>query len=638
VDGDVVTIVFAEPVDSYKVTLTTGQARAFTITVYGEGGNLPDIPDQPDVPDVPDVPDTPADSTLTISEAIALGTSHEHNTYTADKYYVTGEVVEYYNNYEKYGNMYIADDAGNRLLVYGLYSADGTVRYDAMDVKPVIGDTITVYGVIGQYNDKPQMKDGWLTAHVPAGGDTPDNPDQPDVPDVPDVPVDPAGSVTIDFCNGAERTAFTDETQVWEQNGIVVTNNRAGSSQPVGDYGGSGYAVRFYQNSSLNISYPDMVKLVFNCNDYKDTYPSALASSITTGTVSVDGTVVTVVLPETVDSFDIAAMSAQVRVDSIVIYVATPDVPDEPCAHEYDNACDAECNLCGETRTVGDHVWVNGACDICGIASPSKVTITSESATASYAKMGGKVSAKVTAEGDGLTYTWYIKNDGKTTYSKSSVETATYSTTMSDKAKNRRVYCIVTDQYGNEIKSKTFILRESVSITKEPATAAYAKKGAKVSVKITASGDGLKYAWYIKNDGKTTYSKSSVTSATYSTTMSSTSKGRRVYCIVTDKYGKKVQSKTFLLREAVSVVTQPKTVTVAKNKTAKVTVKASGDGLKYTWYVKNAGAKKYTKSSITKSTYSVKMTSKVNGRYIYCVVKDKYGKTVKTSTVRVKMK
>ena len=273
-----------------------------------------------------------------------------------------------------------------------------------------------------------------------------------------------------------------------------------------------------------------------------------------------------------------------------------------------------------------------------GYEGDSVVTITSESATASYAKMGGKVSAKVTATGDGLKYQWYIKNDGKTSYSKSSVTSATYSTTMSDKAKNRRVYCVVSDMYGNEVKSKTFILRESVSITKEPATAAYAKKGAKVSVKLTASGDGLKYQWYIKNDGKTSYSKSSVTSSTYSVTMSSKVKGRRLYCVVTDKYGKKVQSKTFILRESVSIVTQPKTVTVAKNKTAKVTVKASGDGLKYTWYIKNDGAKKYSKSSITKSSYSVTMTSKVKNRLVYCVVTDKYGKTVKSTTVRLKMK
>ena len=89
---------------------------------------------------------------------------------------------------------------------------------------------------------------------------------------------------------------------------------------------------------------------------------------------------------------------------------------------------------------------------------------------------------------------------------------------------------------------------------------------------------------------------------------------------------------------AASITTQPKTVTVAKNKTAKVTVKAAGDGLKYTWYVKNAGAKKFTKTTVKTAAYSVKMTSSVKNRQVYCVVTDKYGKTVKSNTVTLKMK
>ena len=45
--------------------------------------------------------------------------------------------------------------------------------------------------------------------------------------------------------------------------------------------------------------------------------------------------------------------------------VAPPVGPDEPdvCEHAYDNACDAECNLCGEIRGVPDHVYEN-ACDV----------------------------------------------------------------------------------------------------------------------------------------------------------------------------------------------------------------------------------------------------------------------------------
>lgn len=40
-----------------------------------------------------------------------------------------------------------------------------------------------------------------------------------------------------------------------------------------------------------------------------------------------------------------------------------------PCSHEYDNACDADCNICGETREVGDHVYDNAndaTCNACG--------------------------------------------------------------------------------------------------------------------------------------------------------------------------------------------------------------------------------------------------------------------------------
>jgi len=255
-----------------------------------------------------------------------------------------------------------------------------------------------------------------------------------------------------------------------------------------------------------------------------------------------------------------------------------------------------------------------------------------------YGKEGETVNVTVTAQGEGLTYQWYIQNAGSSTSSKSSVTSATYSVKLSSKTHNRRIYCIVKDKDGNELKTNTVQIYRQASITKEPSTVTYAQKGAKAKVKFTALGDELKYTWYVKNSGASKYSKSSVTSATYTVTMSDKVKGRRVYCVVTDKYGKTAQSKTTTLRESVSITTQPKTVTVKKNATAKVSVKASGDELKYSWYVKNSGASKYSKSSVTKSSYSVKMTTKVKNRLVYCVVTDKYGKTVKSSTVRLKMK
>ena len=78
----------------------------------------------------------------------------------------------------------------------------------------------------------------------------------------------------------------------------------------------------------------------------------------------------------------------------------------------------------------------------------------------------------------------------------------------------------------------------------------------------------------------------------------------------------------------------------AKGKTATVTVKATGDGLTYQWYYKNASASKfsYTKT-FAGNIYTVsKMDSVRNGRQVYCVITDKYGNSVQTNTVTLKMK
>ncbi len=111
-------------------------------------------------------PDPEPDTELSIEEAIALGTSKDHNTYTAGKYYVTGVITEVYNT--QYGNMKITDEAGNILTIYGTYSADGEIRYDAMEVQPQVGDTVKIYGIVGQYNGTAQIKNGWIVEHIPA--------------------------------------------------------------------------------------------------------------------------------------------------------------------------------------------------------------------------------------------------------------------------------------------------------------------------------------------------------------------------------------------------------------------------------------------------------------------------------------
>lgn len=100
---------------------------------------------------------------LTIAEAIAKAQEGGEN-YTTEKYYVKGTISAYSGKEEnavKYGN-FVINDGTDEIVVYGMYTVDGKVRYDAMNTKPVIGDEIIVYGILGTYSGNPQMKNAWL--------------------------------------------------------------------------------------------------------------------------------------------------------------------------------------------------------------------------------------------------------------------------------------------------------------------------------------------------------------------------------------------------------------------------------------------------------------------------------------------
>ncbi len=265
-----------------------------------------ETPETPDTPDVPEIPEEPVKQ-LTISEFNKIASAQpDKGETTTDKYTVTGTITEIANS--QYGNMYITDADGNQLYIYGIYSADGTVRFDAMDPQPKVGDTITVVGVACNYNG-PQMKNGWVTELV-AG-------EAPEIPDTPDVPDD--SSVSIDFTDLANRTVGTTEQQVWVMNGITVTNNKAAATSDVNlQY----YApIRCYKGSDLEIAYAGMKKIVITCS--AASYAKVLSTTAAgVGTVTLDGQLVTIVFDASIDHLIITELSGQVRIDQIQVYTA----------------------------------------------------------------------------------------------------------------------------------------------------------------------------------------------------------------------------------------------------------------------------------------------------------------------------
>lgn len=269
-------------------------------------------------------------------------------------------------------------------------------------------------------------------------------------------------------------------------------------------------------------------------------------------------------------------------------------------------------------------------------ATLSLLAITKQPANA--AALNGKtVSASVAAVGDNLTYKWYVCDPGKASFYKSSITSSTYSYKMTEEKSGRKVYCVVTNEYGCSVKSNTVTLTMEVPaivITKQPVNAS-ALLGKSVSASVAAEGEGLTYTWYVLDPGKTSYVKSSIAKSTYTFTMSESKDGRKVYCIITDANGNSVRTNTVTLTKAaktpLAITAQPANAFAAAGEIASTEIIAKGDGLTYTWYVLDPGKSEYVKSSITKSKYSCTMTAAKDGRRVYCVVTDQYGESIKSS-------
>ena len=215
-------------------------------------------------------------------------------------YELTGTITRIATAYSsQYNNItyYIADETGET-YVYRM-SCEGVA--DPLSLSA--GDEITVQGKRSSYNGVAQMAQGGkYISHVDK-----------------EAPAPEVGTYTLDFSDVANRTSLTTTEQIWEQNGIRLTNNKASSTSNVADYSAP---ARFYKSTSLKIEKEGMNKMVFLCNSGKNTGPADLKASVTdaNATVTVEGMTVTITFATSVDVFEIATLAGQVRVDLLTVY------------------------------------------------------------------------------------------------------------------------------------------------------------------------------------------------------------------------------------------------------------------------------------------------------------------------------
>ncbi len=192
---------------------------------------------------------------------------------------------------------------------------------------------------------------------------------------------------SITFDDVENRTSFSDTQQVWEKNGITVTNNKTQGSTAISS---ECNPVKFYAKSELIISATNQfAKIVVNCNT--NSYATNLVNSVdrNIGISQAEGKKVTITLYEKVNSFTII-INSQVRVDSIIIdYDSLPHIHTEEVIPGFDATCTesgltdgVKCSVCEaiivtqEEISAKGHNYVDGACSVCEVKEPENTTVS----------------------------------------------------------------------------------------------------------------------------------------------------------------------------------------------------------------------------------------------------------------------
>ena len=278
------------------------------------------------------------------------------------------------------------------------------------------------------------------------------------------------------------------------------------------------------------------------------------------------------------------------------------------------------------------------------ITVTQKIKITTQP-TNKTINLGDSVTLSLKAEGSGLTYQWYFKKAGQTSFSKWNNRThASETVTPNDTWNGIQLYCIVKDSAGNQVKSNTITVtvNQECKIVTQP-TDKTINLGDSVTLSLKAQGSGLTYQWYFKKVGQTSWNKwNNRTHASETVTPNATWDGIKLYCLVKDASGNSVNSKVITVTvksAAITITQQPANVTTSAGSDVKFTVKASGTGLKYQWQYKKSGQTSWSNwGSRTTASTTATANATWNGMQVRCVVTDSAGNKVTSSAAKITIK
>ena len=234
---------------------------------------------------------------------------------------------------------------------------------------------------------------------------------------------------TLSFADKAQRTNYSTDKQVWEQNGITLTNNKASSTTDVGDYANP---ARFYAKSQIIISAPGAItQIVADCDESK--YATALVNSAAAN-ASASGTTATITPTTQSETYEIT-LTGQTRFDSITVTYLAESGPTPTTTYNSNPTCD----ICENILTINKGAETNGTFTLDKIGEQEtcdglSVLVTPTPAEHYHvASVTASTSETAVNNGDGTyTITYAANSTGESTINVTFEEDAKASITLSE--------------------------------------------------------------------------------------------------------------------------------------------------------------------------------------------------------------
>ena len=290
---------------------------SYPVRLYGAGGEVETLPEQ----QLPEVPEN-----YTSKDIVEALYKLQPGQTLEGPYEFTGVITSIKYEYDPaYNNISV------NIVVDGMTDKP-VLCYRLQDGKELkIGDTITVFAGITNYNGTYEtVSGGIIRAIVPGTGDNPGTEEPPVSTD----------SAVLDLTGNANLVSGSGEQNVFAANGITFTNDKASSTSALTVQ--ASYAQRAYAGSTIKIEYTGMTKIVITFDDYSPdgtkNYMSGMDGMVVAGaTITRDGDVLTIVFDAATDVFQSTALTSQVRIEKIEVFtgeVENPGTGDNPGTEE----------------------------------------------------------------------------------------------------------------------------------------------------------------------------------------------------------------------------------------------------------------------------------------------------------------